>query len=1498
MGRSMGVLAGLTSGVLLVAAVCTGFVEKTPGDQLDMLAFQQTELRVVETNTDADSIRNLVPNINVIDEFRAQLGGSWHITLDQRRGVPTLVGGGAIPMIPGGGNSVRWDGFSPSCRDNSCIPVGAVEPLARDFLRTWKGIFQVDDADLVLDPEGSGPFGHMYYLRFRWLYHGIPVERGSVFFRLNRGNLIQVATSNIGPISLDPKPSLDLKAARSVVTEYLGPFGGDHDTFVDKGTLAIIPATPEGQDPNSFTNSYANGLDYRLVWQLAFVREGVTGTWQALVDAHTGKLLRFVDLDRYGRVHGGAYPGDNHTGEADRPFAFVDVGGGQYSDAGGLFPGDSATVTLQGRYAWVTDACGPINGTTTDGDVDFLTGPLGEQDCAVPVGNTAGAGNTHSARTQYYHVTSINTKARSFLPSNTWLNTDHMNINTNGSPECNARSGGGTIYFYKAASGCWNLGELPAVSLHEWGHSMDDFDGSGGDSPPVETRADWTAMLQTHDSCVGRGFFLSGSCSGYGDDCIDCSGVRDNDWTMHVEGVPWTPANHGTFWSCSGGSYFGPCGLEDHCEAGLSTQALWDFVTTDAVGAPTNLDLATAWALADRMFYLAMPTLGNMYSCSLPNSDGCNGGGLYATMMAIDDDGDGTANGTPHAAAVYAALARHNIACGTAGDPQNQNHSTCPSLATPAMTLEAGSNAATVNWGAVANAQRYIVYRNDISCDAGFTKVGEATAPATSFVDNTVVNGIPYYYRLQAVTDTDSCASPMSTCGVVTPQPCAGSVSLDRATYMCSGTVNLRTVDSDLTGAGTLNVTAWSDSETSPETIGLVESPPASGIFVGSFATSSSTTGGDGMVGVVDGDEITVRYHDESFCGPAQDVDATAFADCVPPVISDVVTSNITGFSADVDWLTNEPADSRLDADPLALRTSVSDDSFVTVHGLTLKPLAECTQYSYTVTSTDPAGNVAVDDNNPDGYTFRTLKNTTPTYDAGDTPVSIPDNSSPGATSVITVADDKAVVDLDVLVDITHTYDGDISLHLEGPNSIEIVLANRRGSSGDNFTATIFDDEATTPITSGSAPFTGSFQPEEPLATFDGVIAAGDWTLRVEDHAGQDLGTIDSFALTFTFAAQTCPTSDGWIDLDQNIYGCNSTITITVQDQDLEGTGSVTATIESTTETTPEDLTLSETGPGVFTGTISASPLAASHGDNALSIATGDLLTARYEDANDGAGGFGVIKTDTATADCDGPSIFGVSVSDETGTSAIVSWSTTEPADTTVVWDSTRPPTASSWHDADMVTDHQVLVEGLDACSTFWFYPESTDAYGNTATATNGASYWRIDTIAENGVDTASTDTPLPITDNTTFTSTINLPSTLTVTDVDVRINITHTFDGDLDIFLVGPNGTEVELTTDNGGSGDNFADTVFDDEAATAITAGTAPFAGSYQPEGTLADLDGIVATGDWTLRVTDDAGSDTGTLNSWSIILTLAGGECPGMVFVDDFEGGDMSAWSTHVP
>jgi subtilisin-like proprotein convertase family protein/Ca2+-binding RTX toxin-like protein len=110
-----------------------------------------------------------------------------------------------------------------------------------------------------------------------------------------------------------------------------------------------------------------------------------------------------------------------------------------------------------------------------------------------------------------------------------------------------------------------------------------------------------------------------------------------------------------------------------------------------------------------------------------------------------------------------------------------------------------------------------------------------------------------------------------------------------------------------------------------------------------------------------------------------------------------------------------------------------------------------------------------------------------------------------------------------------------------------------------------------------------------------------------------------------------------------------------------------------------------------------------------------------------------------------------------------------------------------------------------------------------------------------------------------------------TVADVDITLDITHGFDGDLDVVLISPEGTEVELFSDQGGAGDDFTTTTLDDEAATAITAGAAPFTGRFSPEGSLSDFDGESVTGTWQLQITDDTGGLGGSLNAWSLTLTV---------------------------
>jgi subtilisin-like proprotein convertase family protein len=147
--------------------------------------------------------------------------------------------------------------------------------------------------------------------------------------------------------------------------------------------------------------------------------------------------------------------------------------------------------------------------------------------------------------------------------------------------------------------------------------------------------------------------------------------------------------------------------------------------------------------------------------------------------------------------------------------------------------------------------------------------------------------------------------------------------------------------------------------------------------------------------------------------------------------------------------------------------------------------------------------------------------------------------------------------------------------------------------------------------------------------------------------------------------------------------------------------------------------------------------------------------------------------------------------------------------------------------------------------------------------------------------DFASADVPKAIADQATVESTVTVAGiTGPIDTVTVSLHLTHTFDGDLDLFLVGPDGTIVEMTSDNGGPGDNYgtscgARTVFDDVASTTITLGTAPFVGAFRPEQPLsafAGKSGSAVNGAWTLRLTDDFAADVGSLLCWTLTISHA--------------------------
>lgn len=108
-------------------------------------------------------------------------------------------------------------------------------------------------------------------------------------------------------------------------------------------------------------------------------------------------------------------------------------------------------------------------------------------------------------------------------------------------------------------------------------------------------------------------------------------------------------------------------------------------------------------------------------------------------------------------------------------------------------------------------------------------------------------------------------------------------------------------------------------------------------------------------------------------------------------------------------------------------------------------------------------------------------------------------------------------------------------------------------------------------------------------------------------------------------------------------------------------------------------------------------------------------------------------------------------------------------------------------------------------------------------------------------------------------------------------VGLNHSWVGDLRVTLTSPQGTTVTLVNRPGGpgfgsDGNNFCQTVFDDEGGRPIqTVGPsdAPHSGNFTPASPLRAFDGEDPNGTWMLNVSDREGGDTGSVRAFSLLI-----------------------------
>jgi subtilisin-like proprotein convertase family protein len=692
-------------------------------------------------------------------------------------------------------------------------------------------------------------------------------------------------------------------------------------------------------------------------------------------------------------------------------------------------------------------------------------------------------------------------------------------------------------------------------------------------------------------------------------------------------------------------------------------------------------------------------------------------------------------------------------------------------------------------------------FTNTVFDDEATTAIAAGTPPYTgSFKPEallSVLDGIPANgtWTLEAQDTEDPDAGTLTSWEIQfqlagAPCPTAGQVTLDKASYQCTETSQIHVVDFSIVGAGTQSVAIASTTEGAGEAIVLNEIPANSGSFFGSITlTTAAPATGDGILSVADGGSLTVTYVDADDGSGGVNIPRTdsAIVDCGGPTISNVQAMNVTGRAADITWTTNEGSSSEVfygtSSPPLS---TLSAMPLVTGHTVHLSGLAPCTAYLYYVRSTDATNNNTIANNGGAYFGFTTSADSQPAFSYSGPAVPIPDNNSTGATASIVVSDVREVLDVNVLVNVSHLNVSDLELYLIAPDATQIPLALRRGFGGDNFTNTLFDDGAATAISAGAAPFTGSFRPESPLAALNGILSNGTWSLKARDRAAGTTGTISSWQLQLTLP----------------VLACNMPF---VQEASHPVTDTCSGAGSNAVVDPGEDLSIAlqvaNTGFAAVTGVVGT-----------LSTSTPDVVIL------DGTTSYGALGRGGFSSG-DGP--------------FVVSVGSTVPCGTLIGFQLHVTANEGSWDDS-----FSVQVGALPITQTT--YP--------------------------------STDTPRAIPDVRIppVRSSIVVSNTGSISDVNVAVNITHTFDGDLTMTLIGPNGSRRILVDRLGGSGDNFTGTVFDDQAGTAISSGTPPFTGSFRPQVLLSGLNGMPANGTWTLEIADAVSPNSGTLHSWSLSIT----------------------------
>ena len=145
-------------------------------------------------------------------------------------------------------------------------------------------------------------------------------------------------------------------------------------------------------------------------------------------------------------------------------------------------------------------------------------------------------------------------------------------------------------------------------------------------------------------------------------------------------------------------------------------------------------------------------------------------------------------------------------------------------------------------------------------------------------------------------------------------------------------------------------------------------------------------------------------------------------------------------------------------------------------------------------------------------FSFTTLQLNCALEEAKDLPLIISTTGAPTVTSVITLLNDLPIADVNVNLDLSHTFLADLEITLISPAGTRVILVSNSCGGNQDILAT-FDDTGNSFICGTSPAIQGVVRPLGSLGAFNGESTYGDWILEVKDIAASDGGTINAFSL-------------------------------------------------------------------------------------------------------------------------------------------------------------------------------------------------------------------------------------------------------------------------------------------------------------------------------------------------------------------------------------------------